>query len=65
MIDDAIIIVKELSKRYDGFAAVEDVSFDIKRGEIFGLLGPNGAGKSTIISILCCLLAGCPSTGSM
>jgi ABC-2 type transport system ATP-binding protein len=56
MIDDAIITVKELSKRYDGFAAVEDVSFDIKRGEIFGLLGPNGAGKSTIISILCCLL---------
>jgi len=56
MIDDAIITVKELSKRYDGFAAVEDVSFDIKRGEIIGLLGPNGAGKSTIISILCCLL---------
>lgn len=56
MTDDAIITVEDLSKQYDGFMAVEGVSFDIKRGEIFGLLGPNGAGKSTIISILCCLL---------
>ncbi|WP_135604787.1 ABC transporter ATP-binding protein [Methanococcoides sp. NM1] len=56
MTDDAIITVEDLSKQYDGFTAVEGVSFDIKRGEIFGLLGPNGAGKSTIISILCCLL---------
>lgn len=56
MTDDAVITVEGLSKQYDGFRAVDDVSLDIKRGEIFGLLGPNGAGKSTIISILCCLL---------
>jgi len=56
MTDDIIIAVEDLVKRYNGFMAVDGVSFDIKRGEIFGLLGPNGAGKSTIISILCCLL---------
>lgn len=56
MTDDDVITVEDLSKQYDGFTAVDRVSFDIKRGEIFGLLGPNGAGKSTIISILCCLL---------
>jgi ABC-2 type transport system ATP-binding protein len=56
MTDDAVITVEDLSKKYDGFTAVDGVSLDIKRGEIFGLLGPNGAGKSTIISILCCLL---------
>ena len=61
MTDDGVITVESLSKHYDGFTAVEDVSFEIKRGEIFGLLGPNGAGKSTIISILCCLLE--PTSG--
>jgi ABC-2 type transport system ATP-binding protein len=56
MTDDTIIAVQDLAKRYNGSTAVDGISFDIKRGEIFGLLGPNGAGKSTIISILCCLL---------
>jgi ABC-2 type transport system ATP-binding protein len=63
MTDDGVITVEGLSKQYDGFTAVEDVSFEIKRGEIFGLLGPNGAGKSTIISILCCLLE--PTSGKV
>ncbi|HJH30323.1 MAG TPA: ABC transporter ATP-binding protein [Methanosarcinaceae archaeon] len=61
MNDENIIRVKKLVKRYNGFTAVDGVSFDIRRGEILGLLGPNGAGKSTIISILCCILK--PTSG--
>jgi ABC-2 type transport system ATP-binding protein len=60
---DVIITVDNLVKRYNGHTAVDGVSFEINRGEIFGLLGPNGAGKSTIISILCCLLE--PTLGSV
>ncbi|HWR24807.1 MAG TPA: ABC transporter ATP-binding protein [Methanosarcina sp.] len=59
--EQAIIRVEHLVKRYGSFTAVDDVSFEIKKGEIFGLLGPNGAGKSTLISILCCLLE--PTSG--
>jgi len=46
------ISVKKLTKRYNGKLALNNVSFDVKRGEIFGYLGPNGAGKSTTIKIL-------------
>jgi len=53
---DVIITVEDLVKRYNSHTAVDGLSFEINRGEIFGLLGPNGAGKSTVISILCCLL---------
>ncbi|MHC1754541.1 MAG: ABC transporter ATP-binding protein [Methanosarcina sp.] len=60
-IEQSIVRVEHLIKRYNSTVAVNDVSFEIKKGEIFGLLGPNGAGKSTIISILCCLLK--PSSG--
>ena len=55
----SIVEVKELRKQYDppkGVLAVDGVSFDIAKGEIFSLLGPNGAGKSTTISMLRCLL---------
>jgi len=58
-----IITVEDLVKKFNGHTAVDGVSFEINRGEIFGLLGPNGAGKSTIISILCCLLE--PTLGSV
>ena len=51
-----------LSKSFGSFAAVSDVSFAIRRGEIFGLLGPNGAGKSTTFKMMCGLLR--PSRGS-
>jgi ABC-2 type transport system ATP-binding protein len=51
---DNVIAIQNLSKTYaSGLAALKDVSFDIKRGEILALLGPNGAGKTTLISIVC------------
>ena len=46
------IRVAGLAKRYGDFTAVDDVSFDVKAGEIFGILGPNGAGKTTILEII-------------
>jgi ABC-2 type transport system ATP-binding protein len=49
---DFVIEAKGLTKRYNGVAAVDDVSFQVSRGEIFGLLGPNGAGKTTTILML-------------
>lgn len=45
--------VKSLIKKFHSFHAVDDISFDVERGEIFGFLGANGAGKSTTIKILC------------
>ncbi len=47
---------ENLTKRFDGFTAVDRVSFDVRRGEIFGFLGPNGSGKTTTIRMLCGLL---------
>jgi ABC-2 type transport system ATP-binding protein len=52
----AAIVVEGLSKRFGRFAAVDDVSFHVQQGEIFGFLGPNGAGKTTTIRILLGLL---------
>jgi len=49
---DVVIDAQGLSKRYDGAVAVDNVSFTVGRGEIFGLLGPNGAGKTTTILML-------------
>lgn len=51
-----IITVKSLVKRFGDITAVDDVSFNVERGELFAFLGPNGAGKSTTINILCTLL---------
>ena len=53
----AIIKVDELTKRFGGFTAVDQVSFQVEQGEIFGYLGANGAGKSTTIRMLCGLVA--------
>lgn len=57
-IDDGkpVILVENLVKKFGNFVAVDDTSFSVKRGEIFGLLGPNGAGKTTTFRILCGLL---------
>ena len=49
---ESIISVKNLVKSYGDFQAVKGISFDVKKGEIFGLLGPNGAGKSTTLEII-------------
>ncbi len=49
---EPIISVTGLTKRYDDLTAVDDISFSVQRGEVFGMLGPNGAGKTTTIEIL-------------
>ena len=51
-----MIKVENLTKRYAGYTAVKDLSFEVARGEIVGFLGPNGAGKSTTMKILSCFL---------
>lgn len=59
-----IISLEQLSKTYDsGFAALQNVDLEIRRGEIFALLGPNGAGKTTLISIVCGIVN--PSSGAV
>jgi ABC-2 type transport system ATP-binding protein len=58
-----VIAVTRLTRRFGDFVAVNDVSFHVARGEIFGLLGANGAGKSTTFRMLCGLLP--PSEGSL
>ena len=55
------VVVENLVKRFGVFTAVDNISFEVRRGEIFGFLGPNGSGKSTTIRILCGLLR--PSSG--
>ena len=52
MVNDSMIEVKNLTKMFKDFVAVDSISFDVKKGEIFGLLGPNGAGKSTTLRML-------------
>ena len=55
MMNGNAIEITHMKKMFGDFTAVDDVSFTVKKGEIFGLLGPNGAGKSTIIRMLCTL----------
>ena len=59
---EAAIAVRGLTKRFGSFTAVDDLSFEVRRGEIFGFLGANGAGKSTTIRMLCGLLT--PTSGT-
>ncbi len=58
--DEEVIVVQDLQRRFGDFYAVKNLSFSVKRGEIFGLLGANGAGKSTTFRMLCGLL---PASG--
>jgi ABC-2 type transport system ATP-binding protein len=60
--DGNAIEVRGLTRRFGQFVAVDQLSFDVRRGEIFGFLGSNGAGKSTTIRMLCGLLR--PTSGS-
>ena len=57
------VVARSISRRFGSFTAVEDTSFSVKKGEIFGLLGPNGAGKTTTFRMLCGLLP--PSGGTI
>jgi ABC-2 type transport system ATP-binding protein len=59
---DKSVIVRDLVKRFGDFVAVDHISLDTRKGEIFGFLGPNGAGKSTTIRMLCGLLT--PTSGT-
>jgi len=63
MSSETLISVKNLSRYYGDFGAVQNISFDIKRGEILGFLGPNGAGKSTTMQMITGTLA--PTTGQI
>jgi ABC-2 type transport system ATP-binding protein len=62
MVTDSVIEVKNLTKMFGKFTAVDDISFNVKKGEIFGLLGPNGAGKTTVLRMLSTLAK--PTSGT-
>ncbi|SEG24019.1 ABC-2 type transport system ATP-binding protein [Bryocella elongata] len=61
----AVISAEHLTIRFGDFTAVDDVSFSINKGELFGFLGPNGSGKTTIIKALCGLIKPTSGTGSI
>src|SRR5579862_4625728 len=62
---NAIIQADHLTIRFGSFTAVNDVSFGVDKGELFGFLGPNGSGKTTIIKALCGLLTPTEGTGKI
>ena len=61
-INRSAIVVENLVKKFEDITAVDGLSLQVEKGELFGLLGPNGAGKTTIINILCGLIK--PTNGS-
>ncbi len=63
MNQDAALVVNGITKRYDEFTAVDDLSLVVRRGRIFGLIGPNGAGKTTTIRMIVGITA--PDVGSI
>jgi drug efflux transport system ATP-binding protein len=63
IINNTAIIIENLIKRFGNFTAVNNISFNVNRGEVFGFLGANGAGKTTAIRMICGLLE--PSSGDI
>jgi len=61
LVEKSIISAQEVTKRFGGFTAVDAISFEVQKGEIFAFLGPNGAGKSTTIKMMTTMLR--PSSG--
>ncbi len=60
---DSILTIEKITRRFSGLVAVNDVSFNVQRGEIFGLIGPNGAGKTTLFNMITGLIP--PSNGQI
>ena len=52
--EQALIVASGLTKRFDGFTAVDSIDFEVRRGEVFGFLGPNGAGKTSTMRMIGC-----------
>jgi ABC-2 type transport system ATP-binding protein len=65
MEDQTAVQVRDLRRTFGDFTAVDGISLDVRRGEVFGFLGPNGAGKSTTIRMLCGLLMPTGGTGTV
>ncbi len=63
--DEPAVCVEGLTKKFDDFVAVDNISFEVGRGEVFGFLGPNGAGKSTTIRMLCGIIEPTAGEGSV
>ncbi|MFP5398608.1 MAG: ATP-binding cassette domain-containing protein, partial [Gammaproteobacteria bacterium] len=60
---DVLLSAKNLEVRFGGVLAVNDVSFDVRRGEVFTLIGPNGAGKTTVFNLISRIYT--PTAGSI
>ena len=56
MVSEVLIEAENLTKKYDDFVAVDNINFQVYKGECCGFLGPNGAGKTTTIKMIHCVL---------
>ncbi len=62
-LNETAIVIDKLTKKFEDVTAVDGLSLEVEKGELFGLLGPNGAGKTTTINVLCCIYE--PTSGSV